>query len=568
MLPDRSGVGEPAGVLPSVRLDDDVAALAAAREAWSRGDMVACLTQLDKISEPRRASDRSEAVLLRARALYRLKRYADTAALLAPLLESFTVADERSTARMLHGAAVVRSGEFDRGLALLADAADDAALHEVHRAIRAEIAHARALGYWMRGDLGEAEALALVAESAGADVISVRATQLLGFIARSRGSHLEALALFRVACEAYWHCRHRDRELIEMTVLEVAALELQLRSKSVHGTHRTARRVTDVPCAGGTRATAARLQTFAADAWLYALDGDATDAFRMMREADAMASSEPWRVWTLSGRAALALAFDEPLSAEDHARTALTLAETVDWNATRAEERVGLLFLTEALAMLGRDEAAKVLARYTSIEGSYDPGETLRTDPRLRALEEYAAALVERLHGSRERAAALLRSSSAGFERAGHLWRGVLARIELVATLPPTADREAAYDVVKALVREHFSTSFLASHVGLISDRDPIARRIPRAQRAVLGYVLEGHDGPEIARRMGRSYCTVRNHLARLRSLFDVSSTAELIVACHRRGMVGRSVRHVDASGEATDVAGSVRRKRPAARQV
>ena len=92
---------------------------------------------------------------------------------------------------------------------------------------------------------------------------------------------------------------------------------------------------------------------------------------------------------------------------------------------------------------------------------------------------------------------------------------------------------------------------------------DPLIRKMPRAQRAVLALALDGLDGPEIAERTGRAYNTVRNHLARIRTRFGVSSNAALLLACCRRGLAGRSVRDIDACEEPATGTDAKSRRRP-----
>ncbi len=290
-----------------------------------------------------------EATLLRARSLYRLKQYRETIALLEPILSRFADGDESCTARMLLGSSIARSGDVDRGLTILDAAAMDAERKTVHKAIRAEIAHARALAHWTRRDQEKTEGLARVAEAACADIISVRATQLRAFVALTKQRFAEALTLFNLTLDAYWRCRQRDADLAEMTVHEIAALELMLRSASVRGTHAVTdrRRIRDRWDAAPESPSVTRLQTYAVDAWLFAHDGDRDTAFRKMRRAEEMAPAAAWRVWALAGRAALAAAFDEHGSAREHAALATELSQSVDWSTTTGEERVALLLLAE-----------------------------------------------------------------------------------------------------------------------------------------------------------------------------------------------------------------------------
>ena len=186
------------------------------------------------------------------------------------------------------------------------------------------------------GSSTTAERLARIAEGAGADSISVRATQLRAFIALSQQRFGEALALFNLTYDAYWRCRERDADLAEMIVHQIAGLEIVLRSRTVHGTHAVAdrRRVRDPWDTTPDLPSVTRLKTFGVDAWLFALDGDRDTAFRKIRQAEEMAREAAWRVWALAGRASLAAAFGEIGSAREHAAFATELSRGVEWGKT------------------------------------------------------------------------------------------------------------------------------------------------------------------------------------------------------------------------------------------
>jgi DNA-binding CsgD family transcriptional regulator/tetratricopeptide (TPR) repeat protein len=513
------------------------ATLDEARSAWSRGDFIGCLSRLDGLRSTRPGSASwVEARLLRARSLYRLRRYQETIALLEPVLTAFAAGDESCTARMLFGSSIARSGDVDRGLAILDAAAADAEARGVHRAIRAEIAHARALAHWNRREHEETERLALLAEAAGADIISVRATQLRGFVALTQQRFAEALALFNVTLDAYWRCRQRDADLAEMTVYQIAALELMLRSRSVQGTHAVAdrRRVRDRWDATPETASVTRLQTLVFDAWSFAHDGDRDTAFRKMRRAEEMASATAWRVWVLGGRASMAAAFGEAGSAREHAALGFELSAGVDWGATTGEERVGLLFLAEILSVTDPAAASATLKTYDSLAAPIDPDHVFSSDPRLRAIEDYVRGLVLRAMGRGAEATPLLTAAAQRFAACGHLWRAVVAQLALAATTPGGTHLDDA----RAIVSEHFPRSFLARRVGVDPLSDPILVTLTPSQRDVLALLLEGLSAREIATHTGRAYNTVRVHIDRLREAFKTPSIHALVVECHRRGIV------------------------------
>ena len=514
-----------------------VPALADARTKWTSGDFGGCLALLDTIGKLRAGTEPwVEATLLRARALYRLKRYTETIALLEPLESAFAPGDESCTARMLLGSSIARSGIVDSGLEILEAAAAQAVEFGVHAAIRAEITHGRALAHWTRRELVESERLALEAESAGADIISVRATQLRGFVALAQQRFEEALALFHATLDAYWRCRERDSDLVEMAVLEISSLELMLRSRSVRGTHGIPerRRVRDRWDARPPVASVAAMQTSAGDAWLFAHDGDRDTAFRKMRKAEEMAAAPAWRVWSLAARGGLAVAFGELGSAREHAALATEILHGVDWNATTGEERIGLLLLIEVCSVTDPPAARATLETYDALPAYIDPGNVISTDPRLGALEEYVRGLVLRSDGSSAAARQCLKSAARRFAACGHLWRSALALVALDSISAGSAHLEAA----RAIVVEHFPKSFLARRVGADAAFDPVLRSLTPAQRDVLSLLLQGLSAREIATRTGRAYNTVRVHIDRLREAFKASSIHALVVDCHRRGIV------------------------------
>jgi DNA-binding CsgD family transcriptional regulator len=513
-----------------------VPALGDARSSWSWGDFEGCLALLDAIgSLPPGSEPWVEATLLRARSLYRLKRYPETIALLEPIEPSFAPGDESCTARMLLGSSIARSGNVDRGLEILEATAAQAEALGVHAAVRAEITVGRAVAHWTRRELDESEHLAQAAEAAGADIISVRATQLRGFVALAQQRFLDALALFNATLDAYWRCRERDSDLVEMAVLQIVSLELMQRSRSVPGTHATPdrRKVRDRWDASPVVASVAAMQIVAGDAWLFAHDGDRDTAFRKMRLAEEMAPAPAWRVWALAARAGLAIAFEELGSAREHAALATEILHEVDWNVTTGEERIGLLLLAEVLTVTDPVAARATLDVYDALPAYIDPGNVISTDPRLKALEDYTRGLVFGISERPAAAKACLKSAADRFAACGHLWRSARALIALDAMTPGTGHLDAA----RAIVREHFPQSFLARRVAAAASTDLVVRGLTPAQRDVLALLLQGLNAREIAAHTGRAYNTVRVHIDRLREAFKASSIHALVVDCHRRGI-------------------------------
>jgi DNA-binding CsgD family transcriptional regulator/tetratricopeptide (TPR) repeat protein len=533
MQPDETFAAKRVDVSPAT-------AVAAARDLWFRADFDACLAVLDTI-EPSSGSIRGEVLVLRARALYRLRRFRDVVEFLGPLLSTFTDVEEACTARMLHGAALARSGAVDRGLALLNEVAVAAAALHVHRAIRAEIDHARALAHWIKREPDEVLRLALSAEKARADVISVRAMQLRGFVELTNRRFPQALAIFRTTLNAYRACIERDDDLEEMTIFEIASLELTLRSARIGGTH-------NVPWGRSSRRgetdrstpSAIRMQTIVWDAWLYAHDGDRFNAFRNARLAESAAPNDHWRVWALASRGAIANAFGDVDSAREHAAEAAELAARLDWDVTEGEERIGLLLLAEVLTATDPIAASSVLARYDGLASPMSADQVLSDDPRCRALEHHVRGLVLRSRGCGVDARKHLAAAYRLFRDCKHLWRATLTLIEMDATTVAAGHRRDFYlETASLTIREHFPHSFLARRLGrwLKAYDDPIVAKLTPAPREVLRFLLDGWLPKEIATVKQLAEGTIRNHIGDLESAFGVHSIQELIVACYRRGL-------------------------------
>lgn len=234
-----------------IRLDVGSVVLASslvssALDAYLDDDILGCLRILDSMPIEKPAESR-QATLLRARALLRLQRSGEVVELLGPALGIFVGVDEAVTAGMLHAVAVFRTLSLDRGIALLAGIKESARTLHAHKTIRAEISYWTASAYWRKRDYRATLMYAKEAEESHADVITVRAASLRGYVGAAKQRYAEALALFHSARDAYNGCRERDRNLLERIVVQIASLEVTLRSARSLGSHVMPQELTRIP---------------------------------------------------------------------------------------------------------------------------------------------------------------------------------------------------------------------------------------------------------------------------------------------------------------------------------
>jgi DNA-binding CsgD family transcriptional regulator len=515
--------------------------LTVARDAWFRGDFLACLDTIAGYS-PRDDAAKREATLLRCRALLRLHRPAEAVDILQPALREFVGVDEACTASMLHGTAVARATDPDRGLALLGDVATSARTLDAHPAVRAEIEYELAYVHWLKREYDAVLEHAVLAENAKADVISVRAASLRGFVAVAKERYEHALKLFRWALNAYQSCSQRDSDLAEQVVVQIAALEVALRSAQVRGTH------ADAPEIGGRppEMTAARtpgvsrMQIASLDAWLFAFDGDRDNAYECARVADRLAPSPAWLTWSLANRAQIAVAFGDFACGRAFAADAGEIAGSVDWDATADEERVGLLLLAEAAAVSDQRAAIAALDRYDSLTSNIDRSRLFHDDVRLWILETFVRGLVFRISGKFDRAWDAFKNVHRTALRVKIIWRATLALIELDGTPHAARTRDDQYLQAAALLcRKHFPRSFIARRLGRWMNvyRDPVAAKLAPQPREVLRHFLAAKSAKEVAALLGLSEHTIKDYTEALFRAFNVHSKEELLVTCYERGI-------------------------------
>lgn len=506
-------------------------AFADAERAWLDGDAERCLALCARV--PSDGGARNDAVVvLRARALLRLRRAPEAIALLT---QRAGATDRRgdALATMLLGTAYARSGDVERGLALLREAARTASADDV--ALRSEIALGIALARYNGGDLVSAEH-ELEHVDPGSEVVYARALELRGWIAKRRGDFAGAAQCFEAALAQLDRSHQRDRfsEASVVTALGNIAIELLDEARWDAMRRRGERVAWDGEAMAYYRFWHEMNRSIGDETY-----GRPREALQAARKAAAVAPSDAFRIFAHCRRAAVLLAYDELLGYEDLAATIRAEFDAIDIGALHAFEEVNLpAVIVATLASIGDAAgAASALERLNALS----PAQLalLTDEPLERGFLRYVEALVADANGDTFSAQHGYRDAFRAFRETGAVRRAVVAAMSLVDL---NAD-ESAQRYVDAHVARLPPGSWLRVRAAKASERrdDPLLAELTRAERDVLQLLYEGRSTADIAAVRGRSPQTIRNTVSRLLKAFGTDNRAALISECRRRSLFERS---------------------------
>jgi DNA-binding CsgD family transcriptional regulator len=266
--------------------------------------------------------------------------------------------------------------------------------------------------------------------------------------------------------------------------------------------------------------------------WCHALRGDYFNAFRRLK-ASQHASKERARLTIAHlDRAYLARCKNEMLWHRQELAEAEDLAHTIDWKRESGEERVALLLLAELFASVDRGKASYYIAQYDELPPLHEPLQHFSHDGRLEALADYSRAIVDRALGSKKTAVALLKRTQKTYAAIGYDWRAGRCALRLYEITGEAEQLRAARELLR---------NYMNCWLGDELSRAELRRRdvpLPPVQRTVFGGICRGLSNADIAREMGRSEFTVRNHVKALLKRFGVASRCALVAEAVRRQML------------------------------
>lgn len=252
-----------------------------------------------------------------------------------------------------------------------------------------------------------------------------------------------------------------------------------------------------------------RFQALRALGWACALRGDYFNAFRLLRQCSRFATSDVWRAIAAAERAELARCKGEQLWSRQELAEAEEHASSVDWNAVRGDARLGLLLLAELFVPIDGARAAYYRAQFSE------------WDQRVTPFAQYSAGVVDVALGHEKLGADMLRKSLDAFRAQGYDWRAGRSALRLFEVTRNRGDLAIASEHLR-----HYMNSWLGDELRRLSERRVA---LPPMQRRVYDALCRGLSNAEIARELGRSEFTIRNHIKLIFKAFGVNSRAELI---------------------------------------
>jgi DNA-binding CsgD family transcriptional regulator len=498
--------------------------LADARRAWYDGDAETTLALCDALERDERTA--TDSALLRARVYLRMQRADDARVLLAPLLPH-TAGEAAVEVRTLLGTAYARSGDVERGLTLLHDAAASATSVQA----RAEIALGIALAHYSRNDLAGAE-VSLDAIDSSAPLTHARATELRGWIAKRRGASDLAVSWFEAALAELDRSPQRDRFLEANLVMALGnfAVEL-LDTPRWDAVERRAQRI-DWDGAGMSyyrfwhRMNVSMAEEIA---------GRPREALQAARSAALTAPTNAFRTFAHCRRAAVLLAYDELLGYADLAATIREEFESIGLPELHAFEEINLAAVVAAtLAQIGDAQGADAtLARLRAMSSAQLS--VLTDEPLKCGYLAYVEGLVADANHDAFTAQHRYREAFRTFRAIGMPRRAVIAGLQLVAV---NGDPDTLAYVDEWSVRLP-ATSWVRARAAKAQPHsgDSLFAALSRAERDVLRLLYEGRSTAEIAAQRGRSAQTIRNTVSALFKAFGVDNRGALISECRRRAI-------------------------------
>jgi DNA-binding CsgD family transcriptional regulator len=324
--------------------------------------------------------------------------------------------------------------------------------------------------------------------------------------------------------------KHRDRYLEEW-FHAVQNLALLARELSYDDAAAIARQEVDRDVEWPEDFRTQRFQAVKAVGWSCALRGDMLGCFRYLRAAERVVPSRAFEAILLLDRSYFARLTGEMNWSLNEIAKAEAIAEDIDWNAMRGDERVGLLLLAKATSQIDPEKGRYYLATYKRLDKMRSPLMLFAFDHRLEAMAAYAEGVVRLAGRDAKRAEQSFRESWVIFDRIGFDWRAARAAIRLYQVTQKDRWQHLAEDKLEA-----FPQSWLARELRDRTSWGHVPVKLPPMQGKVFAMLCRKMTTAEIATELGLSQHTVRNHLKAVFRAYGVNNRAALVAEAASRG--------------------------------
>jgi len=269
---------------------------------------------------------------------------------------------------------------------------------------------------------------------------------------------------------------------------------------------------------------------------LYEANGRPEDALEAARVVSRSAASVASNLLGRCRRASVLLRYGERLAYRDLAMSIRRQFETLDVSTMRDRATAMLpLEVAEMLALMGDPQGATNALRAAQTMTNPPPSADSEIRARL-ALHAYAEGVVADAAGSSLRAQRSYRLAFEAYRCIGFTRRAMNVALRLAEMTGEEAFASFVDEHARALSPQSWIRARLAATSVL--QRDPALKRLSRAEREVLAYLVDGRSTADIASARNRSPQTTRNTISKLLSTFGVASRSALLREVGRRHLL------------------------------
>ena len=271
-------------------------------------------------------------------------------------------------------------------------------------------------------------------------------------------------------------------------------------------------------------------------AWYAFLRGDSARAQWLFKDSKDVAPSPAWKVIAHADRAYVARMNLNEAWAVEELYEAHNIARSVEWHATRDEERSALITLAIMFAPNDLGQAQRYVSMYiemganninASIEASHAPRRAV-------ASEKYAAGRVQAMLGNTELAVRDLQHAYEIFAAIEFDFRAALA----AQTLHELTKDERWLANARVHAAKYPNSALLKRLTAEPQREDAAVQGLTPIQRQIAIAHCLGADIAELSRRFSRSSFTIGKQLDAIFGTFGVTSRTALRDELHRRGVL------------------------------